>query len=152
MFTKFIINQVYQIIIVYIICLRFEISYLIFWHGVIFKFQANIALSLSDHSNELLSSYSKFLVYFYYADSHFHLENYRKAEALYRKALQFRKCLLKCKGTAKPTTESQKELVSDVDIKYQIYSCWVKMKNTSEALHILQGIPGKQRTPKVNEK
>lgn len=54
------------------------------------------------------------------------------------------------KGATKPNQEGQKELASDVDIKYQIYLCLVKLKNSQEALQVLQSIPGKQRTPKIN--
>lgn len=69
---------------------------------------------------------------------------------MYRKCLQFRKCLLKSKSTTKPPNQDgQKDVTSDVDIKYQIYSCLMKMKNSQEALQVLQSIPGKQRTPKV---
>ena len=64
--------------------------------------------------------------------------------------MQYRKCLIKSKTTIKSNQEGQKELTSDVDIKYQIYSCFMKMKNWQEALQILQSIPAKQRTPKVN--
>lgn len=88
-------------------------------------------------------------MYVYCADSYFYLGKFRKAESLYKKSLQFRKCLLKTKSTTKINQEGQKELVSDVDIKYQIYACLIKLKNPQEALQVLQSIPGKQRTPKV---
>lgn len=111
--------------------------------------QANLVLSLSDHNNDVLPACTKFLVYVYCADSYFYLGQYRKAESLYKKSLQFRKCIIKTKSTTKINQEGQKELVSDVDIKFQIYSCLVKLKNPQEALQVLQSIPGKQRTPKV---
>lgn len=114
--------------------------------------QANLVLSLSDHNNDLLPASTKFLVYVYCADSYFYLGKYRRAESLYKKSIQFRKCLLKSKGTTKPNQDGQKELASDVDLKYQIYACLVKLKNPQEALQVLQSIPGKQRTPKVTTK
>lgn len=110
----------------------------------------NLVLSLSEHNAELLPGYSKFHVYVYYADAYFHLGKYRRAETLYKKALQFRKCLLKSKGSGKPLLDGQKDLPSDVNIKYQIHLCLVKSKNPQEALQVLQSIPGKQRTAKVN--
>lgn len=110
----------------------------------------NLVLSLSEHNTDLLPGYSKFHVCVYYADAHFHLGKYRRAETLYKKALQFRKCLLKSKGTGKPLLDGQKDLPSDVNIKYQIHLCLVKSKNPQEALQVLQSIPGKQRTAKVN--
>ncbi|XP_014206498.1 anaphase-promoting complex subunit 7 [Copidosoma floridanum] len=112
---------------------------------------ANLVLSLSDHNNEILPACTKFLVYVYCADSHFYLGKFKRAESLYKKSLQVRKCLLKSKGSsAKLNLEGRKEIVSDVDIKYQIYACLMKLKNHQEALQILQSIPGKLRTAKVN--
>ncbi|XP_011497425.1 PREDICTED: anaphase-promoting complex subunit 7 [Ceratosolen solmsi marchali] len=111
---------------------------------------ANLVLSLSDHNNDLLPACTKFLVYVYCADSYFYLGKYRRAESLYKKSLQFRKCLIKTKSTTKPNQDGHKELASDVDVKYQIYACLIKLKNHQEALQVLQSIPGKQRTPKIN--
>lgn len=110
---------------------------------------ANLVLSLSEHNSDLLPIHGKFHMYVYYADAHFYLGKYERAEALYKKSLQFRKCLLKSKGTTKPL-EGQKDLPTDVDIKYQIHLCLIKLKNPQDALQVLQSIPGKQRTPKVN--
>ncbi|KAF3427113.1 hypothetical protein E2986_09095 [Frieseomelitta varia] len=110
---------------------------------------ANLVLSLSEHNSDLLPIHGKFHIYVYYADAHFHLGKYKRAEALYKKSLQFRKCLLKSKGATKPL-EGQKDLPTDVDIKFQIHLCLIKLKNPQEALQVLQSIPGKQRTPKVN--
>ncbi|XP_003392861.1 anaphase-promoting complex subunit 7 [Bombus terrestris] len=110
---------------------------------------ANLVLSLSEHNSDLLPIHGKFHIYVYYADAHFYLGKYKRAEALYKKSLQFRKCLLKSKGATKPL-EGQKDLPTDVDIKFQIHLCLIKLKNPQEALQVLQSIPGKQRTPKVN--
>lgn len=105
---------------------------------------------MSDHNGDLLLPTSKFFIYVHCADSHFHLGEYRKAESLYKKSLQFRKFLLKAKGATKPNQETHKDLLSDVDIKYQIHVCLMKLKSQLEALQVLQSIPGKQRTPKVS--
>ncbi|XP_033340172.1 anaphase-promoting complex subunit 7 [Megalopta genalis] len=110
---------------------------------------ANLVLSLSEDNSDLLPIHGKFHIYVYYADAHFHLGKYKRADTLYKKALQFHKCLLKSKGAIKPL-EGQKDLPTDVDIKFQIHLCLLKLKNSLEALQVLQSIPGKQRTPKVN--
>lgn len=109
----------------------------------------NLVLSLSEHNSDLLPIHGKFHIYVYYADAHFHLGKYKRAESLYKKSLQVRKCLLKSKGATKPL-EGQKDFPTDVDIKYQIHLCLMKLKNSEEAVQVLQSIPGKQRTPKVN--
>ncbi|KAG7188915.1 hypothetical protein KM043_008516 [Ampulex compressa] len=110
---------------------------------------ANLVLSLNEHNPDLLPIHGKFHIYVYYADAHFHLGKYKRAESLYKKSLQFRKCLLKSKSAGKPL-EGQKDLPTDVDIKFQIHLCLIKLKNSQEALQVLQSIPGKQRTSKVN--
>jgi len=76
-------------------------------------FQANLVLSVSEHSPDILTVPEKFQTYVYYGDSLFYLSQYRKAEGIYRKALQFKKSLLKSKGTAKPQ-DNQKELMPDI--------------------------------------
>ncbi|XP_071448607.1 anaphase-promoting complex subunit 7, partial [Hetaerina americana] len=110
---------------------------------------ANFALSASDHNPEMLSATNKLKTYVHYADSLFALGQNRKAESTYRKALLFKKTLMKCKG-AKPQQDSQKETISDIDIKYQIHLCLLNLKLTHQAIGVLQTIPGKQRTAKIN--
>ncbi|KYN14936.1 Anaphase-promoting complex subunit 7 [Trachymyrmex cornetzi] len=79
----------------------------------------NLVFSLSEHNAGLLPGYTKFHVHVYYADAHFYLGKYRRAGTFNKKALQFRKCLLKSKGTGKLLFDRQKYLPSDVNIKYQ---------------------------------
>lgn len=67
---------------------------------------------MSEHNPDLLTTPAKFQTYVYYGDSLFYLGQHRKAEYMYRKALQFKKSLLKSKGT-KPQ-DSQKELMPDI--------------------------------------
>jgi anaphase-promoting complex subunit 7 len=110
---------------------------------------ANLVLSVSEHSPDILTVPEKFQTYVYYGDSLFYLSQYRKAEGIYRKALQFKKSLLKSKGTAKPQ-DNQKELMPDIDIKYQIHVCHVNLKQNHQAIVVLQSIPGKLRNAKIN--
>lgn len=69
-------------------------------------------ISVTEHNPESLSAQEKFQTYVYYGDSLFYLGQYRKAEGIYRKALQFKKSLLKSKAT-KPQ-ENQKEVMPDI--------------------------------------
>ncbi|KAJ9580300.1 hypothetical protein L9F63_004040, partial [Diploptera punctata] len=110
---------------------------------------ANLVLSVSDHNPDILTVPAKFQTFVYYGDSLFYLGQYRKAEVMYRKALQYKKSLLKSKGTAKPQ-ENQKELMPDIDIKYQIHVCHIHLKQNHQAILVLQSIPGKLRNAKIN--
>ncbi|KAG8226887.1 hypothetical protein J437_LFUL005646, partial [Ladona fulva] len=109
---------------------------------------ANFVLSVSDHNPEIISISNKFKTYVHYGDSLYSLGQYRKAENVYRKALQFKKSLIKCKGAK--LQENHKETISDIDIKYQIHLCLLNLKQNHQAIGVLQTIPGKQRSPKIN--
>ncbi|XP_067010812.1 anaphase-promoting complex subunit 7 [Anabrus simplex] len=110
---------------------------------------ANLVLSVSEQKTDTLTVTNKFQTYVYYGDSLFHLGQYRKAEGMYRKALQYKKSLLKSKGSSKPS-ENPKELMPDIEIKYQIHLCHVNLKQSHQAIVVLQSIPGKQRNAKIN--
>ncbi|XP_044738305.1 anaphase-promoting complex subunit 7 [Chrysoperla carnea] len=109
----------------------------------------DLVLSHSEHNSNCFTAEAKFQAYVYYADSLFYEKQYRRAEAIYRKALQFKKSILKYKGATKPEG-NQKDFIYDIDIKYNIHVCHIQMKGWEEALSVLQSIPVKQRTPKVN--
>ncbi|KAK7793833.1 hypothetical protein R5R35_014328 [Gryllus longicercus] len=109
---------------------------------------ANLVLTVSDHDAESLPPPAKFQTFVFYGDSLFYLGQYRKAEGIYRRALQFKKTLMKSK--AKPQDSSHKELMPDIDIKYQIHLCHVHLKQNHQAMMVLQSIPGRQRTAKIN--
>lgn len=113
---------------------------------------ANLLLTASDHCPDVFNCVSKFQMYVYYADSLYNLGQYRKAEGVYRQALQFKKSMLKSKtaATPKPYETAVKELSSDIDIKYKIYLCHEKLREHDQAMDILQSVPGKQRTVKIN--
>jgi len=66
---------------------------------------------------------------------------YRRAKVLYKKVLQFRKYLLKSEG--KSLLDKQKDLPSDVNIKYQMH-LYLKSKNSQELLQVLQNLIPKQ--------
>ncbi|XP_075231419.1 anaphase-promoting complex subunit 7-like [Lycorma delicatula] len=109
----------------------------------------NLVITVSEHNPQILSPADKFLMYIYYGNSLFQMGLYRRAESIYRHALQFKKSVFKSKPATKPN-ETSKDLVSDVDIKYQLHLCYVKLHQSDEAINILQSISAKQRTPKVN--
>lgn len=88
-------------------------------------------------------------MYVQYADSLFQLEQYTKAENIYFQALQQRKNIIKNKGASKPT-ESVKDCTSDIEIKYKIHLCYVKLKQYQKAMNILQSVPARTRTAKIN--
>lgn len=64
-------------------------------------------------------------------------------------ALQIRKYITKSKTTTK-VHDGEKELVSDVDIKYKVHLCCLKLKHHQRAMEILQSINARARTPKIN--
>lgn len=109
----------------------------------------NLLLSINEHNQaELLNMPCKFQIMVYYADALFHNKDFKKAESMYRKALQLKKSLVKNKG--KTQGFPQIDLSSDIDIKYQMYLCHSNLKQYNLAVSVLESIPGKQRTASIN--
>ncbi|XP_054269328.1 anaphase-promoting complex subunit 7 [Macrosteles quadrilineatus] len=111
---------------------------------------ANLVLTVSDYGNDILNPSAKFQTYVHYGDSLLQLGRYAQAVAVYKQALQFKKSMLKSKNVTKPNETIVKDLMPDTDIKYQIHQCLVKMNRNDEAMEVLQSIPVKQRTAKIN--
>lgn len=49
-----------------------------------------MVLKVSEHTTDILTAPHKFRIYAYLGDSHYHLGNYRQAEAAYKSALTFK--------------------------------------------------------------
>ncbi|KAI5703372.1 hypothetical protein M8J75_010997 [Diaphorina citri] len=108
-----------------------------------------LILTAGNQTCDLITGFTKFQTYIYYAQSLYQIEEYKKALHIYKNALMFKKSLLKGKGSPK-AAETPKDFMSDTDIKYEMHLCYQKLKDTDESFNILTSIPGKQRTPKVN--
>lgn len=92
---------------------------------------------------------TKFQIYILYADSFFNTQQYTEAENAYMQALQIRKYILKSKNSGK-IQDTHKELVSEIEIKYKVHICCVKQKQFQKAIDILQSIPTRSRSLKIN--
>ena len=90
----------------------------------------------------------KFQLHAVIGNSYFHLQQYPQAENSFSQALQIRKYLVKVKSTSK-VSESN-DITCDVDIKYRIHICYVKMRQNKKALDILQTVPMRLRDVKIN--
>lgn len=111
---------------------------------------ASLSLSINDHNADFMSAQERCQILVYVADSSYHLKEYRKAESIYRKALQMKKALIKNRVKGPTTIPASGILISDIDVKYQIYLCHIELKQFPQAIAVLETIPGKQRTSKVN--
>lgn len=91
-------------------------------------------------------------MYLYYAESLYQLEQYAKAENIFYQAFQQRKNIIKKKSGTKPThsEKENKEIMSDVDIKFKMHLCYVKLKQYQKAVCILQSIAARSRNAKIN--
>ncbi|CAG9763420.1 unnamed protein product [Ceutorhynchus assimilis] len=108
-----------------------------------------LALTASDQKPNYFTIAGKFQVNLYYADSLYHMKEYAQAESIYRQALQMRKTIKSKNSSTKLITETL-EIVSETDIKYQIYLCCKALWKRKEAADILQSVNARQRTPKIN--
>lgn len=91
----------------------------------------------------------KFELYVYYAEALYNMQQYLAAENAYSIALQIRKYIIKSKGTTK-IPDGEKGLASDIDIKYKVHLCCLKLKQHQKAIEVLHSISARARTPKIN--
>lgn len=100
----------------------------------------------------LLTPEQYFLTLVYNGNSLFQQQQYRKADLSYREALIARKSLTKTKpSTARSNNfENMADKFPDCEIRYKSALCLDMEKKSLEAITMLQSIPVKQRTLKVN--
>nr|XP_023020055.1 anaphase-promoting complex subunit 7 [Leptinotarsa decemlineata] len=111
----------------------------------------DLTLSIGEQKPETFNLLTKLQVILYYAEALLNLEQYLPAENLYRQSLQMRKSILmKAKNTNTKFNENQSEIPTDVIIKYNIHLCCLALKQKNAAAEILQMIPARLRTPKIN--
>ncbi|XP_075542666.1 anaphase-promoting complex subunit 7 [Dermacentor variabilis] len=109
----------------------------------------NLAHPISSHCPDFITVSAKFQSYVYCGDAYVQLGDFKRAEALYQKAIQLKKSAAKAKGKG-PTSIISGDVTSENDIKYQIHVCHVNMKQPTQAISALESIPGKQRSSRVN--
>ncbi|XP_019638090.1 PREDICTED: anaphase-promoting complex subunit 7-like [Branchiostoma belcheri] len=115
------------------------------------KILASMLLTMTDHSTDMFSPMCKYQLQAYFADSLYETLEYKRAEAMYRKALQQRKAASKNnRAKTSSSTPPQQWQPSEVELKYKIYQCHMHLKESRDAMSILESVPAKQRTAKVN--
>ncbi|XP_041455761.1 anaphase-promoting complex subunit 7-like [Lytechinus variegatus] len=113
---------------------------------------ANLVKTASEQNTELLTAAERYQLLVYYADALYEEQEYKRAEGMYRKALQLKKMInkSKVKGQTQSSQQSDDNLPSELDVRFRIYQCHNSLKNHREALAVLESIPAKMREPKVN--
>lgn len=109
----------------------------------------NLGHPISTHCPDFMTVSAKFQSHVYCGDAYLHLGDFKRAESLYQKALQLKKPAAKSKGKA-PGSLIGGDVTSENDIKFQIYTCHMNLKQQSQAITALESIPGKQRSARVN--
>ncbi|KAF3850645.1 hypothetical protein F7725_012416 [Dissostichus mawsoni] len=116
---------------------------------------SSLLLTMSNNNPELLSPAQKYQLLVYHADSIFHDKEYRNAACKYSMALQQKKVISKTSkvrtstGGAASNLQAQ-SLPSEIEVKYKIAECYTILKLDKDAIAVLDGIPSRQRTPKIN--
>ncbi|RWS05178.1 Anaphase-promoting complex subunit 7-like protein [Dinothrombium tinctorium] len=90
----------------------------------------------------------EYQIHVFYADSLFQNQRYSQAENIYKKALDLRKAISRNKKKTQSLTST--ECGTETDLKYQLYLCAKKRQDYRNALHILESIPQRQRSAKIN--
>ncbi|TSO77754.1 Anaphase-promoting complex subunit 7 [Bagarius yarrelli] len=97
------------------------------------RLMSSLLLTMSTNNPELFSPAQKYQLLVYHADAIFHDKEYRNAACKYNMALQ-----------------QKKNLPSEIEVKYKIAECYTILKLDKDAISVLDGIPSRQRTPKIN--
>ncbi|KAM6298074.1 anaphase-promoting complex subunit 7 isoform 2-T2 [Aegotheles albertisi] len=116
---------------------------------------SGLLLTMSGNNPELFSPSQKYQLLVYHADSLFHDKEYRNAVSKYTMALQQKKALSKTSkvrpSTGNTASAPQSQcLPSEIEVKYKMAECYTMLKQDKDAIAILDGIPSRQRTPKIN--
>ncbi|MBN3274770.1 APC7 protein, partial [Polyodon spathula] len=116
---------------------------------------SSLLLTMSTNSTELFSPSQKYQLLVYHADALFHDKEYRNAACKYTMALQQKKTLSKISkvrpfpGSTTSSPQAQ-SLPSEIELRYKIAECYTILKLDKDAIAVLEGIPTRQRTPKIN--
>ncbi|CAL8343080.1 unnamed protein product [Lota lota] len=119
------------------------------------RIMSSLLLTTSNNNPELFSPSQKYQLLVYHADAIFHDKEYRNAACKYSMALQQKKVISKTSkvrtstGGAASNIPGQ-SLPSEIEVKYKIAECYTILKLDKDAIAVLDGIPSRQRTPKIN--
>ncbi len=90
-------------------------------------------------------------------DAFFETREYKKAEPIYKEAIQLRKQIKTMKKSDGSSSNDDLHIegklginASDVEVKYKLHVCYLNTNQISQAGSILQSIPAKQRSAKCN--
>uniref|UniRef100_H2UTH9 Anaphase promoting complex subunit 7 n=2 Tax=Takifugu rubripes TaxID=31033 RepID=H2UTH9_TAKRU len=116
---------------------------------------SSLLLTMSNNNPELFSPAQKYQLLVYHADAIFHDKEYRNAACKYSMALQQKKVLGKTSKVRTSTSGAAanmqaQSLPSEIEVKYKIAECYTILKLDKDAIAVLEGIPSRQRTPKIN--
>lgn len=103
-----------------------------------------------NHDRSVLSPENYFLSLMYYGISLLEERQYRRAEDTFTQALLAKKAVVKLKTSFASAFEICTDQFPEPEIRYKLALCLEATKQVSEAVTVLQAIPAKQRSCKVN--
>lgn len=118
------------------------------YEDLIQLFSVVLSLCESNEDSELLTQPQRYQCLVYFGNAFYQQGEFRKAVRAFKKSFLLKKAINKAKCKCGATLTQ--ELTSEVDVKYRLYQCHLKLKETSEALQALESISTKQRNAKIN--
>jgi len=107
----------------------------------------SVANCVVEQNLDMLNSNQVWQLQVYHGDALLEMREWRRAEAVYREALQAKKHYLKVKQLE---GVGETGCSSEVDVKYKLHKCYVAMGQPTQAINILQSIVAKNRTARVS--
>lgn len=109
----------------------------------------SLVLSVAENQmGNVLEPAARYQTWVYMAQSLQSQGEHRRAEATFKEALQYAKAAAKTK--AAKTSDMFKEGVTEIDVKYAMAECNIAVRQFTQAVTLLESIPQRHRTPKVN--
>lgn len=112
--------------------------------------QGSIMITMYNNDRSSLTPEQYFLSLMYYGISLFEERQFRRAEDMFVHAMQAKKAVIKIKSSFGGVYDASGDQFPDADIRLRLAQCLEATREIPEAVSLLQAIPIKQRTVKMN--
>lgn len=115
------------------------------------RFQASLLHTIAENDRSTLTYDQEYQLYLFEANAFYFERRFRCAELHYRLALQAKQFIMKQKNAFNAVCiDAINEYFPEPELKYRMAVSLQEIQQTTDAIKLLQSIPFKQRTPKIN--
>lgn len=111
---------------------------------------SSLLATLLQNDRNVATPEMEYQVLLFSGNAYYHERNFRAASKQYEAALLMRKTMLRVKNTQLVSIEITCEQFAELETRYRLAKCYRELDEDHKAITILQALPLKSRTPKVN--